>query len=293
MDRLLARADEVRVIDNLDPFYDKTTNLRRMRDRVSFVQASILDKDALREAMSGTDAVVHLAARAGVRPSIAYPAAYVETNVAGTLSVLESMRELGVGRFVFGSSSSVYGSTAAPAKESDPVYQTLSPYAATKLAGEQLAYAYSHLYQIQVACLRFFTVYGPRQRPDLAIAKFIRLISEGDAIEQYGDASSSRDYTYVDDIVTGIVATLDLQDLAFEVINLGAGRTTSLSQLIAIIADRLGVPVKVVQVAGQQGDVPFTQADTSKAKALLGYSPEVSLPDGIGNYVLESTRITD
>ena len=145
VDRLLARADEVRVIDNLDPFYDKTTNLRRMRDRVTFVQASILNKDALQEAMSGADAVVHLAARAGVRPSISYPAAYVETNVAGTLSVLESMRELGVGRLVFGSSSSVYGSTAAPAKESDPVYQTLRPYAATKLAGEQLAYAYSHL----------------------------------------------------------------------------------------------------------------------------------------------------
>lgn len=231
------------------------------------------------------DAVIHLGARAGVRPSLQQPQLYIDTNITGTLHVLEAMREFNVGRMVFGSSSSVYGcNKKVPFSESDPIVATISPYAATKVAGEQLCATYSHLYGMDIVVLRFFTVYGPRQRPDLAIHKFARLIANGQKITRFGDGQTRRDYTYVDDIVQGILRSLSYPVRGIDTFNLGEHRTVALSELIALIENALGIKAKIEQLPEQPGDVPITYANISKARTKLGYDPVVSIEDGIQRF---------
>ncbi|MFW5923666.1 MAG: GDP-mannose 4,6-dehydratase, partial [Planctomycetota bacterium] len=231
------------------------------------------------------DRVIHLAARAGVRPSIEQPVLYEEVNCTGTLNLLECARDEGVEMFVFGSSSSVYGeSTCAPFSEDEAADRPVSPYAATKRSGELFAHTYHHLFDFPVVALRFFTVYGPRQRPDLAIHKFVRLMDEGKPIPMYGDGSSKRDYTYVDDIVDGVLAAVDSK-LEFEIINLGNSNPVQLSDLIDLIGEAVGREPKINQLPDQPGDVPLTCADVTKAEALLNYSPQVSIQDGLSRFV--------
>ncbi|RYD30484.1 MAG: NAD-dependent epimerase/dehydratase family protein, partial [Verrucomicrobiaceae bacterium] len=232
------------------------------------------------------DAVIHLAARAGVRPSISDPKLYFTTNIDGTFNLLDACRHHGVKRFVFASSSSVYGiNEKVPFSESDPVERTISPYAATKIAGEHICSNYSHLFGIHCACLRFFTVYGPRQRPDLAISKFTRAIREGQPIDRYGDGSTARDYTYIDDIVEGVLAaTAHTEESAFEIFNLGGSATTTLAELISLVEDAVGRKATIRQLPDQQGDVPRTYADVSKAHRVLGYEPKTPIREGIRKY---------
>ena len=233
----------------------------------------------------GFDAVVHLAARAGVRPSLEEPILYEDVNCIGTLRLLEAARRHGPRTFVFGSSSSVYGiNRKVPFSEDDPVDQPISPYATTKRAGELLCFNYHHLYDLRISCLRFFTVYGPAQRPEMAIHKFTQLAARGEPIPLYGDGSSRRDYTYIDDIVDGVVAALDLAP-DFEIINLGGAETTRLSDLVAWIAEELAVEPRIEYLADQPGDVPITYADVDKAGRLLGYSPKVSIREGLKRFV--------
>ncbi|HLA94384.1 MAG TPA: GDP-mannose 4,6-dehydratase, partial [Pyrinomonadaceae bacterium] len=230
--------------------------------------------------------IVHLAARAGVRPSLREPKLYVETNINGTMNLLELARDHGVGQFVFGSSSSVYGTNEKmPFSEDDRIHQPISPYAATKAAGELLCHTYSHLFDIRTVCLRFFTVYGARQRPDLAIHKFSRLITEGKPIQVFGDGSTRRDYTYVDDIISGVRAAIDYKDSMHEIFNLGESETTELTRLIELLEESLGQKAVIDRQPMQPGDVPITFADISKAKKLLGYVPETKIEDGIPKFV--------
>ncbi|HEX8694187.1 MAG TPA: NAD-dependent epimerase/dehydratase family protein [Longimicrobium sp.] len=298
-ERLLARGDEVVGVDNFDPFYDPAVKRRNLEPslatgRFRLAEADVRRPDALEAAVRAAgggevEAIVHLAARAGVRPSIQDPLLYAEVNLGGTAGVLELARRLGVGRFVFGSSSSIYGeSERVPFSEDDPVDRPISPYAASKRAGELLCHAYRHLYGLSVASLRFFTVYGPRQRPDLAIHRFTRLMSEGRPVPLFGDGRSERDYTYVDDIVQGVEGALRFVDErpgAFEVFNLGESRTTSLVRLVELIADALGVRPGIEWLPPQPGDVPRTYADVSKARAVLGYAPSVPVEVGIPRFV--------
>jgi len=229
--------------------------------------------------------VVHLAARAGVRPSIADPVLYSSVNLDGTVKLLEACRHAGVGRFLFGSSSSVYGNNSkVPFSEDDPVDHPVSPYAATKKAGELICHTYHHLFGLDVACLRFFTVFGPRQRPEMAIHKFTRLLASGQAVEQFGDGSSARDYTYVSDIVEGIVRALD-RCAGFHVWNLGGSRTTRLDELIGKIASGLGVRLEAVEKPMQPGDVDRTWADIGKARGDLGWSPQVDFDQGLALFL--------
>jgi UDP-glucuronate 4-epimerase len=230
--------------------------------------------------------VVHLAARAGVRPSLAEPALYNETNVAGTLNLLELAQKYEVRQFVFGSSSSVYGINAkVPFGEEDPIRQPISPYAVTKAAGELLCHTYSHLYGIRCVCLRFFTVYGARQRPDLAIHKFAKLIDAGRPIPVFGDGTTRRDYTYIDDIIAGVRAAVDYDASAYEVFNLGESRTVELRELIALLEKELGREAVIDRQPTQPGDVPQTFADISKARRLLGYDPRTPIEEGIRRFV--------
>jgi len=252
------------------------------------VEGDICDAGAVAGVLrrGGFDAVMHVAARAGVRPSIADPAAYIRTNIAGTQVVLEEARRAGVGRFVFASSSSVYGlAKTVPFSEDLALPQTLSPYAATKLAGEHLCGNYAHLHGMRVVCLRFFTVYGPSQRPDLAIHKFTDAIHHGRPIPQFGDGTTRRDYTYVDDIVQGVLSALAYDGAHFEIFNLGENQTTSLSALIAAIERALGKEARIERLPEQQGDMPLTCADIAKARRLLGYNPLVPISDGIPRFV--------
>ncbi|HRJ73998.1 MAG TPA: NAD-dependent epimerase/dehydratase family protein, partial [Terrimicrobiaceae bacterium] len=231
------------------------------------------------------EAIIHIAARAGVRPSVESPGAYIETNITGTYNLLEAARAGGVGHFLFASSSSVYGlARTVPFSEDLPLPQTLSPYAATKLAGEHLCGNFSHLYGLRVACLRFFTVYGPGQRPDLAIHKFTDRICHGKPIQQYGDGTTRRDYTYVDDIVQGVLGALNYRRTPFEIFNLGENQTTTLSDLIAAIETALGKKAVIERLPEQQGDMPLTCADIDKARALLGYNPQVKISEGIPKF---------
>ena len=295
VERLLERGDSVVVVDDFNDFYDpsvKRSNLSQVIDCIKLVELDICDSAALEGAFTESggngcfDVIIHLAARAGVRPSILDPQAYIDTNVTGTLNLLEAARNFGVKRFVFGSSSSVYGTNSkVPFAENDPLVRTISPYATTKLAGEQLCSNFSELYGLEVACLRFFTVYGPRQRPDLAIAKFVRLMNAGEPINRYGLGHSSRDYTYVSDIVDGIMAAVDVQQLSFEVVNLGGSEPVSLNDLISTLEGAVGKPAVINQMPEQAGDVPRTFADLGKAKEFLGYEPKVSLKAGIESYV--------
>ena len=290
--RLLRDGMYVTVVDNFDPFYDpaiKRAGLAGVRSNPRFrlLEADVTETDRLVDALEGrpVDAVVHLAAKAGVRPSIEAPMAYQHTNVGGTQSMLEVARRLDVRAFLFGSSSSVYGDAApVPFTETDPVAAPISPYAATKRAGELLAHTYHHLYDLSVHCLRFFTVYGPRQRPDLAIHKFARLMTAGQPIPMYGDGSTRRDYTYVDDIVDGVCRSLARACRVapeFEVFNLGGSDTTALSALIQLIGDAVGETPVIEQRPMQPGDVTCTYADISKATRMLGYRPRTPLADGL------------
>ncbi len=286
----MARGETVTVVDDFNDFYDpaiKHRNLASVEDRVGIHQLDIRDADRLGTVFEDErpDAIIHLAARAGIRPSLADPARYTSVNIVGTQNLLELARRYQVPKFVFGSSSSVYGIYAKiPFREDDPVQQPISPYAATKLAGETLGHVYHHLYGLDLVCLRFFTVYGPRQRPDLAIHKFTRAILAGDPIDVYGDGSSQRDYTYIDDIVQGIEACLD-RTFGHEIINLGESRTVALSELIQIIENVTGQKAHLNRLPAQAGDVPITSADISKARRLLDYQPSTDISEGVPRFV--------
>jgi UDP-glucuronate 4-epimerase len=293
VERLLA-ADPARlvVVDNFNDFYDpqlKRANIAPHLKHPAYrlVEADIGDYVALKQIFAEEvfDAIIHLAARAGVRPSVAEPRAYQETNVAGTLNLLELAQRNGVGRFIFGSSSSVYGPTAPlPFTEGTPL-APVSPYAATKAAGEMLAHTYSHLYGMRTLCLRFFTVYGARQRPDLAIHKFARLIAGNRPVPVYGDGTSERDYTYIDDILDGVEAALAYDATPFEVINLGGSQTITLNRLIELLEEALGTRATVERHPPQPGDLPRTHADISKARRLLNYQPATPVEVGIRKFV--------
>lgn len=290
VDRLLAEGGwQVTVIDDFNDFYSPEIKRENINSHLAhanykLVEGGICDTDLVREVFAEThpDCIVHLAARAGVRPSLLQPKLYNETNISGTLCLLENAREFGVKQFVFGSSSSVYGINAhVPFSESDRTHQPISPYAATKAAGELLCHTYSHLYDIRTVCLRFFTVYGARQRPDLAIHKFSKLIWQGDPIQVFGDGSTRRDYTYIDDIIQGVHAAIDYEGAMHDVFNLGESDTVELSRLISLLEERLGKKAIIDRQPMQPGDVPITFADISKARKLLGYDPHTKIDEGL------------
>lgn len=292
--QLLAEGDwNITIVDDLNDFYSpeiKRQNLKGVgvAGDFRFVEADIRNMDAMKQAFDdgSFEMIVHLAARAGVRPSLTEPRLYAETNINGTLNLLELARERAIGHFVFGSSSSVYGiNSKVPFAEDDPIQHPISPYAATKAAGELMCHTYSHLFDIRTVCLRFFTVYGARQRPDLAIHKFARLISEGRPIQVFGDGTTRRDYTYIDDIIQGVRAAMDFDGSMHEIFNLGESETTELSRLIELIEDALGQKAIVNRQPMQPGDVPITFADVSKARRLLGYDPQTKIEDGIPKFV--------
>lgn len=279
-------------IDNFDDFYSaklKHLNLSEIRanDKFQFFEADIRDSKALNSIFSShqIDRVVHLAAKAGVRPSIDSISEYYDVNVNGTVSLLESMRIHEVKNMLFASSSSVYGNNQKlPFSETDNVDNPISPYASTKKSGELLCHVYSHLYDFNITCLRFFTVFGPRQRPDLAIHKFTRLIDEGKPIPFYGDGSTSRDYTYIDDIVNGMSCALNYL-IGYRIYNLGESKVTNLRDMVQIIENSLGKKAILKALPLQQGDVSITYADISKAKAEIGYDPKYDIVTGIKKFV--------
>src|SRR5215813_9045737 len=294
VDRLLSEDSwQITVVDDFNDFYEpsiKRQNLEAaLRDsRCRLVEADIRDYAALQRVFAENpfDCVVHLAARAGVRPSLAQPRLYVETNVNGTMHLLELAREQGIKQFVFASSSSVYGNNKkVPFSEDDPIFNPISPYAATKAAGELICHTYSHLYGLRCICLRFFTVYGPRQRPDLAIHKFAKLISQGKPIPVFGDGTARRDYTYVDDIIDGVMAAIAYDKSDYEAINLGESRTVELNELISLLEKELGTEAIINRQPPQPGDVPQTFADITKARALLGYNPQTQIEAGLHRFV--------
>ena len=294
VDRLLSEGGwQVSVVDDFNDFYDpaiKRANVKRHEKNANYrlFEADIRDQPALQRVFAEDrfSCIVHLAARAGVRPSLAQPLLYAETNINGTLNLLELAREHGIRQFVFGSSSSVYGINAkVPFCEDDPIRQPISPYAATKAAGELICHTYAHLYGIRCVCLRFFTVYGPRQRPDLAIHKFARLITAGKPIPVFGDGTTRRDYTFADDIIAGVRAAIDYRDSNYEVINLGESRTVELRELISFLEQELGAKAQIDRQPLQPGDVPQTFADVTKARRLLGYDPQTQIEAGIREFV--------
>jgi UDP-glucuronate 4-epimerase len=283
----------VHVVDDFNDFYDpalKRRNVAPHEGRAEFRlhEADIRDRAALERVFAGArfDCIVHLAARAGVRPSLSEPVLYAETNINGTLNLLELARAHDVKQFVFGSSSSVYGENEkVPFAEDDPIFKPISPYAATKAAGELLCHTYSHLFGVRSVCLRFFTVYGARQRPDLAIHKFARLISAGRPIPVFGDGTTRRDYTFIEDIIAGVRAAMDYEVSPYEVVNLGESRTVELSELIGLLERELGRAAVIDRRPTQPGDVPQTFADISKARRLLGYDPQTPIEEGIRRFV--------
>lgn len=292
VERLLEEGWYVTVVDNFDPFYPREVKWKNLEKALShpnfrLFEVDIKDLDALRRVLNGRyDVIVHLAAKAGVRPSLQDPVGYYEVNVCGTQNLLEFAKERRIEQFVFASSSSVYGiNPNVPWREDDPVLRPVSPYGASKVAGELLGHVYSHLYGIRFVALRIFTAYGPRQRPDLAIHKFARLMLEGRPVPIYGDGSSLRDYTYIDDLVEGIRRAMDYSRSSFEVINLGCGRPVGLLELVRIMEKMLGVRAKVEFLPLQPGDVPRTWADTTKARDLLGYNPKVVLEEGLKTFL--------
>jgi UDP-glucuronate 4-epimerase len=290
--RLMSEGWRVTVVDNFDPFYRpvvKHSNLAGCvgRDGFELVEVDIRNFEGLRRVLADDYAViVHLAAKAGVRGSIEDPFSYQDVNVLGTQNVLELARELGVRQFVFASSSSVYGvNPRVPWREDDCVLMPISPYASSKVSGELMGHVYSHLYGIRFVALRFFTVYGPRQRPDMAIHKFARQIRDRKPLSLFGDGTTRRDYTYVDDIVSGICAAIRYDRSMYEIINLGNSRTVSLGELVQSLEDVLGAEAGMDRHPAQLGDVPQTYADTTKARALLGFEPRIELRDGLRMFV--------
>ena len=292
-ERLLRDGHSVWAFDDLNDFYDpqlKRANIREIQALAlpfEFFHGDLTDANALAEIFSSVkfDQVIHLAARAGVRPSIEQPALYQRVNVEGTVNLLETARQHGVKKITLASSSSVYGVNAKiPFAESDPIFSAVSPYAASKLACEALGHVYHHLYQLDIAMLRFFTVYGPRQRPDLAIDKFTRLIDGGKPIPVFGDGSTARDHTHINDILEGVI-TCTKKEFGFEIFNLGESQTVKLSELIALIEAALGKRAIIDRQPLQPGDVPLTFADISKARARLGYNPRIKVAEGIPLFV--------
>jgi UDP-glucuronate 4-epimerase len=288
-ERLLRDGHNVWAFDDLNPFYDpqfKQRNLREIQSLAKpfeFVHGDITDAAALAEIFSSVkfDQVIHLAARAGVRPSLEQPALYQRVNVEGTVNVLEAARKSGVKKIIIASSSSVYGvNSKAPFSENDPIFSAISPYAASKLACEALGHVYHHVYKMDVTMLRFFTVYGPRQRPDLAIRKFATLILSGKPIPVFGDGSTARDYTYISDTLDGIIACTK-QEFGFEIFNLGESETVTLSRLIELLEAAFGKKAVIDRQPVQPGDVPVTFADISKARVKLGYHPQIKIAQGI------------
>jgi UDP-glucuronate 4-epimerase len=296
---LLRAGARLSIVDNLNDFYSpasKQANLEEVRlaGTYEFFAADICDIGHLRDVFirSEPELVIHLAACAGVRRSIKQPQLYQRVNVGGTVNILELCREFAVSKMIFGSSSSVYGATGTvPFSEAQTELRPISPYAATKLAGEMLAYTYARLFGIMVICLRFFTVYGPRQRPDLAVHKFTGLLEAGLPLPIFGDGSSGRDYTHVDDIVAGVMASVDYEPpvadgARFEVFNLGNSHPVSVMQMVALLEELTGRNAIYEPQPVQSGDVPFTWADVSKAKRLLGYNPRISLENGLKDFVV-------
>jgi UDP-glucuronate 4-epimerase len=292
-ERLLQGGHSVWAFDDLNAFYDPQLKQRNIREiqalarPFEFLQGDITDRAALDELFAGAkfDQVIHLAARAGVRPSLAEPALYQRVNVEGTVNVLEAARHAGVRKITIASSSSVYGvNSKVPFAESDPIFAAISPYAASKLACEALGHVYHHVYGTDIAMLRFFTVYGPRQRPDLAIFKFAKLISAGKPIPVFGDGSSARDYTFVSDTVDGVMACTQKQ-FGFEIFNLGESQTVTLNRLIEVLENALGRKAIIDRQPAQPGDVPLTFADITKARAQLGYRPRIKIEEGIGLFI--------
>jgi UDP-glucuronate 4-epimerase len=284
---------EVAGLDNFDPFYDRKTkesNLREVNesDAFRFAEMEICDSGPLWDLMAEfkADVTVHLAALAGVQPSLAAPHRFQKVNVEGTLNILEGCRKAGCSRLVFASSSSVYGARSrVPFDETDPVDCPVSPYAATKRCGELICYTYHHLYSIATTCLRFFTVYGPRQRPEMAIAKFTRLVDSGQTVTLYGDGSSGRDYTYVDDVIDGTVAAVERTLSGYRIYNLGNSKPVSLVQLLETIERAVGKTANRVYESDRPGDVPITCARIDRAAEDLDYAPKVPLKEGVARYI--------
>ncbi len=292
-ERLLGHGHRVVGLDNFDTFYDpaiKERNLDVARSWSGFLElrGDIRDEGVYRALPDDVEVVIHLAARAGVRPSIDDPRLYLDVNVMGTLLLLEFMRIRGIPRLLFGSSSSVYGDTAEPPfSEADAADRPISPYASTKRSGELLVHSHGHLYGIDAICLRFFTVYGPRQRPDLAIHKFARLLSRGSEIPMYGDGSTARDYTEIEDILDGVEGALEYlrrNPGTYDIVNLGGGRTTILRSMIDQIAQAVGVEPRIRRLPDQPGDVRQTFADVRKAERLFGYRPSVPFEQGVRRF---------
>jgi len=291
-DRLLGRGDIVAALDDFNDYYDPTVKRANIAGALQnpnyrLYEADICDEPRLREIFGEVrpDLVVHLAARAGVRPSLKDPNLYHRVNVIGSQHILDACRDLGPRHLVFASSSSVYGgSTDVPFRETNPVMRPISPYAATKRMNELQAHVYSHIYGLQITMLRFFTVYGPRQRPDMAIHMFTKLISEGRPVPMFGDGSTRRDYTYIDDILDGLERCVT-RPFSYEIFNLGEHHTTSLRDLIDLIAKHVGKPAMIEQKPLQPGDVEITYADIDHARELLGYNPQFSMDEGVRRFV--------
>jgi UDP-glucuronate 4-epimerase len=288
LDALRARGDETALLDDFNDFYDPAINRAAAAATGALIfEADLRDRVAVRATLQAfaPDAIIHLAARAGVRPSIENPQLYIDVNLTGTLNLLDEAVAAGVKRVVFSSSSSVYGNNPkVPFAEHDPLESIISPYAVTKLAGENFCRIYAQLHGLSLTALRFFTVYGPRQRPDLAISKFVRHVSAGLPIDLYGDGSTSRDYTYVGDIVAGVLAALDRLQPGFRIYNLGGEHPVTLADLVASVERVVGKSALIRRLPAQPGDVERTSANTTLARAELGYLPKVSLEDGIRLY---------
>lgn len=288
-EKLIKAGYNVICLDNFNNNYDPDIKRNNISNLIRHCNYSLIKGDILDSSLIDTildshniDAIIHLAALAGVRGSIMAPLDYVDVDIKGTVTLLEACKKHGIGRFIFASSSSVYGEEIGPFREDAPAGCQTSPYAAAKLAGEFFCRTYNHLYGIKIACLRFFTVYGPRQRPDMAIHKFIRAINDGCEVCIFGDGTSSRDYTYVDDIVDGTIAALSLKS-GFEIINLGNSNSVNILSLVATIAKVLDKDAQITFRLNQPGDVPTTCADISKAASLLGYIPKTALDEGLKN----------
>jgi len=290
--KIISLGHNVICIDDFNDYYDpavKEDNIRELADdsRFTLFRADITDRKAVDDILSSnnTDIIIHLAARAGVRPSLANAALYEKVNVQGTINLLDNCRDRGIKKFIFASSSSVYGGNRKmPFSETDRVDSPVSPYAATKKSGELICYTYHHLYDISVFAFRFFTVYGPRQRPEMAIHRFTRHIFEGRPIEVFGDGSTSRDYTYIDDIVNGLINSLDLV-CGYEIINLGNSYPVKLDRLIRMIQEASGREAGIRYTELQPGDVPATFADIEKARKLIKYKPGTTIEEGLGLFM--------
>lgn len=288
---LVAQGHAVTILDDFNDFYNpaiKQANIADLKNQIEVIEMDLRDEENTYKIFDQVkpEATIHLAARAGVRPSILNPKLYLETNINGTFHVLEAARRVCCERIIFASSSSVYGlAKSVPFQEEMALPQTLSPYAATKLAGEQLCGNFSYLHGMRAICLRFFTVYGPGQRPDLAIHSFTDAITHGRSITQFGDGSTRRDYTYIDDIVQGVLGAMKYEGARFEIFNLGESQTTTLSELIAALEKSIGRKAIIEHLPEQKGDMPLTYADISKARTLLGYNPKTPIEVGLKKFV--------